>query len=665
MLKQGGDMSSERILVVEDEVIVAKNLQYKLQNLGYDVPVVAYSGEDAVKKAEKTKPSIVLMDIKLDGKLDGIEAAQRIRDKLDIPCIFLTAYGDEKTIELAKKVNPYGYMLKPFNIHELHTNIQIALHKNDLEKKLKKHQEWLYRTLQCIGNAVITTDLDHHITFMNQTAEELTGWKAKKAIGHKLQTIFYPVDEKTNNYIDVISNFQDEKKDTVISHNDITLISKDGREIVIDETTAPIKTYTGQTDGYVLIFKDMTPRKNIEILLQKVNKELERRVKERTEELKISNKKLQAEILTRKNAERKTNRIKESLENIINSISEIIIAVDNHHRINYWNTSAEKLTGYKKKDVNGRKISKLSVFDNIQQVEEVIENVNKSKTAYVEKIVLVTKDYSKKIIRFSCSPLSFDQEKTGVLFVGKDITFDWESHQKLIRGQSYIVPEKNISSALELFEDFTLSNFKGLYITRSNPEVVKNRLSFHQLHPVLIRQHPIPGYNHVTNLNELRNLIEKFTSNEEETIVLVDGIHYFITKFSFEEFINTLYEINDIISNNNSILLMQIDPSILQINQMAIIENEFDILPSRKIEDITIEDELFDILLFIHEQNQNNSLVSFKKIMTKFNIVYYTTSRRIKHLEERGLVFTKKYGKTRIVHLTDKGKALLIKRQML
>lgn len=138
-------MTKAKILVVEDEAIVAKDLQYRLIKFGYAVPAIASSGEEAINKAVELSPDIVLMDIKLKGVMDGIEAAQEIYKRLDIPVIYLTAYADENTLERAKITEPFGYLLKPFKEKELQTNIEITLTKHALERQLKANKNgWMH-----------------------------------------------------------------------------------------------------------------------------------------------------------------------------------------------------------------------------------------------------------------------------------------------------------------------------------------------------------------------------------------------------------------------------------------------------------------------------------------------------------------------------------------
>ena len=139
-------MSETQVLVVEDERITARNIKNKLEQLGYAVPVVASSGEEAIKRTAEARPDLVLMDIKLKGDMNGIQAAEQIRTRFNIPVIYLTAYADEDTLQRAKITESYSYILKPFQAEELHTNIEMALYKHKMEKKLQESEK-RYRML--------------------------------------------------------------------------------------------------------------------------------------------------------------------------------------------------------------------------------------------------------------------------------------------------------------------------------------------------------------------------------------------------------------------------------------------------------------------------------------------------------------------------------------
>jgi two-component system response regulator LytT len=139
-------MAKTSVLVVEDESIVAKDIQNSLKKLGYSVPSIENSGEDAIDAAAQYKPDLILMDIMLKGEISGIDAAEQIRTRYQIPVIFLTAYADESTLSKAKVTEPYGYILKPFKEIDLHTSIEMALYKHGKEQEVRKERD-LYSSI--------------------------------------------------------------------------------------------------------------------------------------------------------------------------------------------------------------------------------------------------------------------------------------------------------------------------------------------------------------------------------------------------------------------------------------------------------------------------------------------------------------------------------------
>ncbi len=130
-------MSPTRILVVEDEAIVAKDIETALHGLGYSVPAVAASGEAAIEKAEALHPDLVLMDIRLKGQIDGVKAAGEINGRLGIPIVYLTAHADQQTLRRAKTTQPLGYILKPFDERDLSAAIELALHRHRSQMTLR------------------------------------------------------------------------------------------------------------------------------------------------------------------------------------------------------------------------------------------------------------------------------------------------------------------------------------------------------------------------------------------------------------------------------------------------------------------------------------------------------------------------------------------------
>ncbi len=141
-------MTKTNILICEDECIIAKDIQNSLKELGYNVVEICSSGEDAVKKTGEFKPDLVLMDIMLSGEMSGIDAANEIRQKFNIPVIFITAFSDDSTIDKAKISEPFGYILKPFKKTDLNTSIQLALYKHSKESEVKKELNYLYALVE-------------------------------------------------------------------------------------------------------------------------------------------------------------------------------------------------------------------------------------------------------------------------------------------------------------------------------------------------------------------------------------------------------------------------------------------------------------------------------------------------------------------------------------
>ena len=262
-------MSNIKILVVEDEVIVAIDIKNRLIKLGYTVTAITYSGEEAINKVAEDCPDLVLMDINLKGNIDGVEAAAQISNRFNIPIIYLTANADKITVERAKATEPLGYLLKPFKEKELHTTIEITLSKYKTEKKLKESEQWLATVLKSISDAVITSDIQGVITFMNPVAEALTGWKQEDAFGKDSKEVFNIAHEKTHIMVESPISKTLQGGFTVALPEQTILIAKNGTEIPIDDSAAAIKDEKGNITGAVLVFRDITERKRAELTRQK------------------------------------------------------------------------------------------------------------------------------------------------------------------------------------------------------------------------------------------------------------------------------------------------------------------------------------------------------------------------------------------------------------
>jgi PAS domain S-box-containing protein len=257
-----------RILIVEDEAIVAEDLELAVTNIGYEVVGRAVSADAAVDKAVNLKPDLVLMDIVLRGEKNGIDASREIKEMVDIPVIFLTAYSDVGLIDKAKSTEPYAYLVKPFQERQLLASIETAIHKSGVEKRLEESEEWLATTLMSIGDAVIATDGVGCVKSMNHVAERLTGWKQGDAVGKPLTDVFKIINGETGEEIENPVTKILREGVVVELADQTTLMAKDGAKIPIDDSFAPIKNDKGGIIGTVLAFRDVTERKAAEDALR-------------------------------------------------------------------------------------------------------------------------------------------------------------------------------------------------------------------------------------------------------------------------------------------------------------------------------------------------------------------------------------------------------------
>jgi PAS domain S-box-containing protein len=267
-------MSQTKVLIVEDEGIVALDLRRMLLQAGYSVTGTAATGAEALKLATQNPPDVVLMDIALRGELDGIEAAQRIRAQQDVPIIYVTANSDPATLQRAKLTDPFGYIVKPFEERDVRVRLEMALYKYQTEKALRENRAWLNATLRSIGDAVIATDAQGRIKFMNPVAEQLTGWRETEATGQPLLAVFNIVNEQTRALVENPVDKVLREKQIVGLANHTVLIAKDGQEWHIDDAAAPILNDKDEINGVVLTFRDVSEKRKDAIALEKSQAQL-------------------------------------------------------------------------------------------------------------------------------------------------------------------------------------------------------------------------------------------------------------------------------------------------------------------------------------------------------------------------------------------------------
>lgn len=250
-------MTKPRILIVEDEPIIAMELESRLSNFGYDSAGSVASGEEALEKIEQDRPDLVLMDIRLKGKMDGIETADRIRSRQDVPVIFLTAFSDPKTLDRAKDTSPFGFLTKPINERELHANIEMALYKSRMERRLTESEERFRSIFDSANDGIIVADIEkRRILFGNATIGRMLGYSADEIGRLGLDDIYreedMPIAQK---------DFEAGANRTPPLSDETPVVRKDGTVFYADISSSEI-ILQGKRLG-VSTFRDVSERKRL------------------------------------------------------------------------------------------------------------------------------------------------------------------------------------------------------------------------------------------------------------------------------------------------------------------------------------------------------------------------------------------------------------------
>lgn len=264
--------SKARVLVVEDEKIIAKDIESTLKRIGHESAGSVARGEDAIIAAEKEKPDMILMDITLKGEMDGIEAAKIINDRFNIPIVYITAHQDEDTIEKTKGTNPYGYITKPLDDRDLSTAINSAMYRRDVELKLKDAEEKYFRLSENAPDMIFSQDLrSRKYNYVNMSAFKLTGYSPDDFYEKPglLEEIVDP--EWKEQYVFTLKLI--ENSNTPIPF-EYMIINKNRKKIWINQRSVILKNEENEAVSIEAILTDVTERKNYEQKLEETTLKL-------------------------------------------------------------------------------------------------------------------------------------------------------------------------------------------------------------------------------------------------------------------------------------------------------------------------------------------------------------------------------------------------------
>lgn len=246
-----------KILVVEDEGLIAHDIAQRLEALGHQVVGVASTAEEALEQAPQA--DLVLMDIRIDGSRDGIEAAQEIRARYHLPVIFLTSYADRETLERAKTAEPFGYIVKPVGPASLQTAIEVAAYKHSMDRQLEEREAWLHTTIASAADALIAAEANGRVRLLNPAAERLTGWPQSEAAGQPLEAVLRLVEESGDDFGDPapLAILRGAPYDLP---RGLRVVARGGRESEVEGAAAPVMA-GGNALGVVITLRDISMRR--------------------------------------------------------------------------------------------------------------------------------------------------------------------------------------------------------------------------------------------------------------------------------------------------------------------------------------------------------------------------------------------------------------------
>ncbi|MBL8910120.1 MAG: response regulator [Archangium sp.] len=251
------------MLIVEDERIVARDLQETLVGLGYDAFAIAASSDEAMARATERRPDLVLMDIRIKGGRDGIETATALRKRFDVPIVYLTAHADEATIERARATEPYGYVIKPVNSAELRSAVEVSIYKHGVDRQVRARERWFSTTLRSIADAVVAADSTGRVSFMNAAAEELTGVPQGDALGRPAREVVQLTDPV--HPASPIDRALEQRASVTIDRAQLRHVL--GTNRLISDSAAPVLD-DGQVLGAVMVFRDVTEQEAVKRQLE-------------------------------------------------------------------------------------------------------------------------------------------------------------------------------------------------------------------------------------------------------------------------------------------------------------------------------------------------------------------------------------------------------------
>ena len=259
------------ILIVEDERIVALDLQQTLREFGFAGTDVASSADEALACAAARRPELVLMDIRINGDRDGIETAHSLKAQFDVPVVYLTAHADEVTLQRATATTPHGYLLKPIKAAELRSAVEVSLIRHDFERRQREREQWFAATLASIGDAVVAVDLDGRVAFMNPVAATLTGVAMAEGAGRPVAEVLHLDHAWSGPDLPVLQALRD-RRTLVLDTAPLVNVATRQPRVIADSAAPVVDPLSHEVLGAVMVFRDVTDRERMRAQLEQTER---------------------------------------------------------------------------------------------------------------------------------------------------------------------------------------------------------------------------------------------------------------------------------------------------------------------------------------------------------------------------------------------------------
>ena len=338
--------------------------------------------------------------------------------------------------------------------------------------------------------------------------------------------------------------------------------------------------------------------------------------------------------------------------------------INKNKEITLWNKSAEKLTGITAKKIKRRSFSEMNFIKNHADVADFIEKKFAGQRKKLQEVILSSKSETQHILRPSISVLSNSEgEISDLIFICNDITNQFSLHEKFLPGSSFVIYSEDNEELKKLSKRLTLKGKKGLFISRKSLGLKSTLTDYSNLTVSLFSSLKNTGYQSIQSPEDLKKNCISFIKNKKEPVIFIDRIDYLLNKYTFQEMLTVFYEINDYVKKYHSMLFIRINKKQLTEEQASTLEEEFIVMESSKIDNVQLNDSLFNILKFIHDENQWNKTVNQNRIIKRFHISKLTARKRIDELLRKNVVYTKRRGRSKELYVTHKGEKIIEKRK--